>query len=102
MFRICSCMRLSAYPYVTVRIACSRCSRKGSYRLARLADKYGSEIELTRLLDMLAGDCKLHDVNRLNLYDRCGAHFVDLNRSREPDAPPKQTHEKVSPSGGRT
>ena len=24
-------------------IACSRCARKGQYRLARLADKYGSE-----------------------------------------------------------
>jgi hypothetical protein len=50
---------LSSYPYVTVRLACRRCSRSGSYKLARLADKYGAEIRITDLLGFLAGDCKL-------------------------------------------
>ncbi len=49
---------LSSYPYVTVRRACSMCPRQGSYRLARLADKYGAEIPMAQLLAYLAGDCK--------------------------------------------
>ena len=32
---------LAHYPFVVVRIACRVCSRRGSYRLARLAAKYG-------------------------------------------------------------
>jgi hypothetical protein len=50
---------LSSYPYVVVRIACRRCTRKGSYRLARLAAKYGAEIPMTELLAHLAGDCAI-------------------------------------------
>ena len=38
--------RLVAFPYVRVRIACELCKRSGSYRLARLATKYGAEIPL--------------------------------------------------------
>jgi len=48
---------LSSYPYVVVRIACRRCTRKGSYRLARLAAKYNAEIPMMELLAHLAGDC---------------------------------------------
>ena len=40
---------LSSYPYVVVRVACRRFTRKGSYRLARLAAKYGAEIPMTEL-----------------------------------------------------
>jgi hypothetical protein len=32
---------LAFYPFVVVRIACRVCSRTGSYRLARLAAKFG-------------------------------------------------------------
>jgi hypothetical protein len=34
------------------------CSRRGQYRLARLAAKYGAEIDMRDLLEYLAGDCK--------------------------------------------
>ena len=34
------------------------CTREGSYRLARLADKYGAQIAMPDLLAHLAGDCK--------------------------------------------
>jgi hypothetical protein len=32
------------HPYVLVRLRCDTCKRAGSYRLARLAVKYGAEI----------------------------------------------------------
>ena len=79
-------MRLSEYPVVTVRIACSRCARKGQYRLARLADKYGSEIEMAVLLRHLAADCSFRDTRR-GSAEFCGAFFPDLSGSQPPDRP---------------
>jgi hypothetical protein len=43
--------RLAFYPFVVVRIASRICSRSGSYPLARLAAKYGPEINLRDLTD---------------------------------------------------
>jgi hypothetical protein len=51
--------KLADFPYVSVRLACRKCSRKGSYRLARLASRYGSEIRLPELLGFLVGECDL-------------------------------------------
>lgn len=67
-------MRLSEYSYVTVRIACSKCPRKGRYRLARIADKYGSEMTMPAVLAQLAADCKHRDV-RHRVTNYCGALF---------------------------
>ena len=44
-------------PFDVVRIAGRVCSRRGSYRLARLAAKYGPEISLRDLLDRFSYDC---------------------------------------------
>jgi hypothetical protein len=79
---------LSSYPYVVVRIACRRCTRKGSYRLARLAAKYGAEIPMMELLAHLAGDCAIWDTRHPG-PPRCGAYFVDLDG---PAPPPRQAH----------
>ena len=79
-------MRLSEYPYVVVRIGCSKCSRQGAYRLARLADRYGAEIEVQALLSQLAGDCVRRDV-KLYIHDFCGAFFPDISSGRPPDLP---------------
>jgi hypothetical protein len=49
--------RLAFYPFVVVRIACRVCSRTGSYRLARLAAKFGPEITLRDLTDRFSYDC---------------------------------------------
>jgi hypothetical protein len=78
---------LSSYPYVVVRIACRRCTRKGSYRLARLAAKHGSEIAMMELLAHLAGDCAIWDARHPGV-PRCGAYFVDLEfPAPPPDRP---------------
>src|SRR5208283_1303639 len=101
---ICSCYVLcmpgadvlSSYPYVVVRIACRRCTRKGSYRLARLAAKYGSEIPMLELLAHLAGDCAIWDT-RHPRAPRCGAYFVDLDfPARHQSGPQKACGASVS------
>jgi len=50
--------RLVAFPYVVVRLGCELCKRQGRYRLARLAAKFGAEIQLADLLDRLTADCE--------------------------------------------
>jgi hypothetical protein len=78
---------LSSYPYVVVRLACTMCSRQGSYRLARLADKYGAEIPMPDLLGWLAGDCKYWSPRHPGIPG-CGAYFRDLvGPARPPDLP---------------
>lgn len=79
-------MRLSEYPYVTVRVACSKCPRKGAYRLARLAERYGASITMPAVLSHLAADCASRDV-RFGSANFCGAHFPDMPGSRPPDSP---------------
>ena len=78
--------RLSEYPYVIVRIACTRCSRNGQYRLARLAERYGAETRLTDVLAKLSAGCPHADTaQHQGIHDRCGA-FIATSRS-----PPRPT-----------
>jgi hypothetical protein len=51
--------RLPRLAYVLVRLSCDACNRAGSYRLARLAVKYGAEILLDDLLVRLSADLSL-------------------------------------------
>jgi hypothetical protein len=76
--------RLADFPYVLVRLRCDVCKRAGSYRLARLAVKYGAEILLDDLLVRLSADCPWRDEPR----GTCGARFTDMPPQRPPDLPP--------------
>ena len=78
--------RLAHYPFVVVRIACRVCSRRGSYRLARLAAKFGPESSLRDLLDSFTYDCLWRAEARSK--SACGVHLPDLEQPRPPDAPP--------------
>jgi hypothetical protein len=78
---------LSGYPYVIVRLACTECSRTGSYRLARLAEKYGAQIDMLQLLEFLAGDCRYWGRPRHPIHKGCGAYFCDLESGKPPDLP---------------
>ena len=81
--------RLLSYPYVVVRVACSRCGRSGSYRLARLAERYGAGISMAELLEALSADCRFRANKRVaGHYERCGATFPDLGKPTPPDVPP--------------
>jgi hypothetical protein len=74
---------LVRYPYVLIRIRCDFCSRAGSYRLARLAAKYGPEIRLDDLLSRLTVDCPF--ANPRHPYkNQCKARYSDLEPPRRP------------------
>jgi hypothetical protein len=81
--------RLAFYPFVVVRIGCRVCSRSGSYRLARLAAKYGPEITLRDLTDRFSYDCLWRAEARSKAgKSACGVHLPDLQNPRPPDLPP--------------
>ena len=71
-------MLLSQYPHVVLRVSCRTCPRRGRYRIVRLAERYGAEIQLLQLLDELAKGCPQRS-ERVNLYRRCRAFFPDLD-----------------------
>ena len=87
--------RLSDFPWVIVRVDCPLCPRrKGHYRLARLAEKYGADIQLCDLIEKIAFECphkyQLGD-RPPNQYDhKCKARFTDLEAASRPppDLPP--------------
>jgi hypothetical protein len=80
---------LAHYPFVIVRIACRVCARRGSYRLARLAAKFGPEISLRDLTDRFADDCLWRaEACSKRGVSACGVYLPDLEQPRPPDAPP--------------
>ena len=81
-------IRLSDFPWVIVNLSCKLCSRRGRYRLARLAARYGPDIELDRVLADLARDCPYWTSRPRHYEPRCGARFEDLDRPRPQDLPP--------------
>ncbi len=78
---------LADYPFVVVRLRCRKCFRKGQYRLARLADRYGANIRLGELLAFLVGECRLWERQKRWNNQICGAYFCDLESPRPPDLP---------------
>jgi hypothetical protein len=68
--------------------------RRGQYRLARLAEKFGANIRLCDLIDQIACDCPRKSLpweRPTDQYDlKCKARFKDLEAiSRPPpDLPP--------------
>ena len=89
--------RLVDFPYVLVRLQCDLCKRKGAYRLARLATKFGSEVLLDDLIVRLSADCPWRDDPR---GSGCGARFADLPPRRPPDMPMGRRLRVVA--GGKT
>jgi hypothetical protein len=85
-------IRLVEYPWVVVRLACDGCKRRGAYRLARLAEKFGAEAELEHVLDRLASDCIARGGKvKLKADEQCRARFPDLDHwppAEPPDLPP--------------
>jgi hypothetical protein len=80
---------LAHYPFVVVRIRCRVCARKGSYRLARIAAKFGPEISLRDLLDRFSYDCLWRTQSRSKKgRTDCGVYLPDLEQPRPPDMPP--------------
>ena len=90
--------RLLTYPCVKVRIGCELCARQGTYRLTRLAARFGPEITLEDLLAHLTVDCEAR--NPRHPYHRdCQARYVDLDPPRRPPDNPAVTMKLVQ--GGK-
>jgi hypothetical protein len=93
--------RLAFYPFVVVRIACRVCARRGSYRLARLAAKYGPETEMRDLLERFSFDCLWRaEAGSKRGVSTCGVYLPDLESGRPPDLPPGARRLKLI-QGGR-
>jgi hypothetical protein len=89
LFSLCFMERetLATYPFVSVRIACRNCTRRGSYRLARLAERFGADASLDDVLMQLSADCGLA-ANRSNHPGCRRVYLPDLETPRrQPDVP---------------
>ena len=82
-----------------MRVDCKLCPRHGCYRLARLAQQFGAEMELERLVAVLARDCPYWR-NEPRPYEvRCGARLTDWDQGRPKlDMPPRT--KRLEPARG--
>jgi len=70
---------LADYPLVVVRLGCAFCThRRGVYRLARLAERYGARASLDRVRRDLAKPCPRLAYAGTSLKPGCRVAFVDL------------------------
>jgi hypothetical protein len=67
---------LGEFPFDVVRIECERCSRAGSYALARLIERFGADAAGPDVLMELA-QCE----HRKDFSRPCGARYTDLGGS---------------------
>jgi hypothetical protein len=99
---------LSSFPYVRVRFACTSCRRRGDYKLARLAARFGPEIPLDELLVRLSWDCNRRDLAEKSPAKfgdtECGIYYVDLadNPPKPPDMPRLARVRLRAINGGKT
>jgi hypothetical protein len=72
-----------ARPYVTlaehpgdmVRLACTKCERRGQYRKATLLERYGPDQNMVELRLILAAGCPKIEANKI--MDLCGVYYPD-------------------------
>jgi hypothetical protein len=58
-------------------VACSKCERRGRYKVAELMKRHGADAKLPDLCDILAADCP-----RINsaAHDGCSIYYPQLSR----------------------
>lgn len=66
-------LQLNDYPTDMVRLACTRCPRKGQYRKAALIVRYGKDVTLPTLRTLIA-QCEHEE----KIGTACGVYYVDL------------------------
>lgn len=74
--------RLSQYPFARLRVECRVCERRGSYSIAKLAERYGAEIGFEALMLILTRSCQWQrgprDRPPRQYQQRCLAFLPDL------------------------
>jgi hypothetical protein len=66
---------LIEHPGLMVRLACTKCERRGQYRKATLIERYGTGANLVDLRLELAADCPRVIADKP--VDRCGVIYPD-------------------------
>ncbi len=61
----------------TLEVRCSKCDRRGRYRIATLIERYGADFAGPDLRDRLSADCAKHGAAE---YERCDLYFPDMLR----------------------
>jgi hypothetical protein len=56
--------------------ACSKCERRGRYKVAELVKRHGAGVGLPDLRAVLAADCPR--INATSIHDSCGVHYPHL------------------------
>ena len=58
-----------------VKAWCSKCDRRGRYRMSTLIERYGADFAGPDLWDKLSTDCEKHAAAE---YERCDLYFPDM------------------------
>ncbi len=59
----------------TLDVRCTKCDRRGRYRITTLIERYGADFAGPDLRDKLSVDCERHDAAE---YERCDLYFPDM------------------------
>jgi hypothetical protein len=70
---------LSDFPFDMVRLACTRCQRRGQYRKATLIDRFGPDIVGPDLLTKIA-NCTGGITS--GQWSACGIYYLDLAKPK--------------------
>lgn len=71
-------LTIAQYPADMVRLACTRCQRRGQYRKASLIERHGGD---TSLPDLRLAVARCPHAGALGTA--CGVYFVDLSIARD-------------------
>jgi hypothetical protein len=69
---------LAEWPYGMVRLACDLCPRRGQYRKDTLIARFGGDVLMPDLLDLIA-ECP----RRSAPGQACGVYYADLRERSE-------------------
>lgn len=81
---------LAEFPYVVVRLRCELCPRRlGTYRLARLVQRFGADAQLDDVRRELAKPCPRLENAGTSMRPGCRVEFTDLSllHGRPADVP---------------
>ena len=92
-------LRLRNYPFVVVRFACHDYPRIGRYRLAVLAERFGSDALLPDVLEAISATCPR--ARERHPGRRCQAYLPDLTEPRPPDLPKAASRGLTLIAGGK-